>query len=79
MVVTIESYEERPIGVSLPETVVLAITETEAVVKGQTAAASYKPATLENGLRIMVPPFVERGTRVVVNTADGSYAKRADV
>ncbi len=78
MVVTIQSYEGQPIGLSLPETVVLGITETEAVVKGQTAAASYKPATLENGLRIMVPPFIENGSRVVVNTADGSYAKRAD-
>lgn len=78
MVVTVESHEGRPIGVALPETVVLEITETEAVVKGQTAAASYKPAILANGLRIMVPPFVESGTRVVVNTADGSYAKRAD-
>ena len=63
---------------TLPETVVLEITETEAVVKGQTAAASYKPATLENGLRILVPPFIENGTSVVVNTGDGSYAKRAD-
>ena len=78
MVVTIESYEGRAIGITLPETVVLEITETEAVMKGQTAAASYKPATLENGLRIMVPPFIENGTRVVVNTADGSYAKRDD-
>jgi len=78
MVVTIESYEGQPIGLTLPETVVLEITETEAVVKGQTAAASYKPATLENGLRILVPPFIENGTSVVVNTVDGSYAKRAD-
>ena len=78
MIVTIESYEDRPIGSALPETVILEITETEAVVKGQTAAASYKPATLENGLRVMVPPFIETGTHVVVNTADGSYAKRAD-
>ena len=78
MIVTIESYEDRPIGISLPDTVVLEIVETEAVVKGQTAAASYKPATLENGLRIMVPPFVENRTRVVVNTVDGTYAKRAD-
>ncbi len=78
MVVTIESYEGQPISVTLPETVVLEITETEAVVKGQTAAASYKPATLENGLRILVPPFIENGTSVVVNTIDGSYAKRAD-
>ncbi len=77
MQVTIEMYEESPIGVQLPDTVVLAITDTEAVVKGQTAASSYKPAILENGVRTMVPPHVEAGTRVVVNTADGSYVERA--
>ena len=47
------------------------------MVKGQTAASSYKPAKLENGVRIMVPPHVEAGVRVVVNTADGSYVERA--
>ena len=55
----------------------MAITETEPVVKGQTATSSFKPALLENGARIMVPPHIESGTRVVVNTADGSYAERA--
>ncbi len=77
MDVTIEMYEESPIGVQLPDTVVLAIAETEAVVKGQTAASSYKPAILENGVRTSVPPHVETGTRIVVNTADGSYVERA--
>jgi len=47
------------------------------VVRGQTAASSYKPAVLENGVRTMVPPFVEAGTRIVVNTADASYVERA--
>jgi elongation factor P len=61
-----------------PEMATFEVTETEPVVKGQTAAASYKPATLENGVRTMVPPFVETGNRVVINTADGTYAKRAD-
>ena len=77
MVVTIESHEEDPIGVQLPDTVVLEITEADAVVKGQTASSSYKPAVLENGYRTLVPPHIEAGTRVVINTADGSYVERA--
>lgn len=77
MTVTIESYEGEPIGVELPEKVVLAVVEADAVVKGQTASSSYKPAVLENGVRILVPPHIEAGTRVVVNTADASYAERA--
>jgi len=77
MVVNIESYEESPIGVELPETVVMQIVEADPVVKGQTAASSYKPAVLENGVRVMVPPHIESGTRIVVNTADASYVERA--
>ncbi len=77
MEVMIQSHEDEVVGVSLPETVVLAIVETEAVVKGQTAASSYKPAILENGLRIMVPPHIETGVRVVVNTVDATYRERA--
>ncbi len=78
MAVTIESYDDEPIGISLPEHVTLEVTETEPVVKGQTAAASYKPAMLNNGLRTNVPPFVGTGDRIVVSTEDGSYVKRAD-
>jgi elongation factor P len=78
MEVMIDSYEGSVIGVTLPETVVLEVTETEPVVKGQTAASSYKPAVLENGVRTTVPPFVGTGDKVVINTEDGSYAKRAD-
>lgn len=77
MEVSIELYEEEPISVSLPESVVLEITEADAVVKGQTASSSYKPAMLENGVKIMVPPHIEAGTKVVVNTADGTYMERA--
>ena len=77
MVVMVESFEGTPIGVELPETVVMEVTETEPVVKGQTAAASYKPAILEGGVRVMVPPFIEHGDRIVVNTADATYSKRA--
>jgi elongation factor P len=77
MEVSIELYEEEPISVSLPESVVLEITEADAVVKGQTASSSYKPAMLENGVKIMVPPHIGVGTKVVVNTADGTYMERA--
>jgi len=77
MTVMIESYEGEPLSVALPETVVMEIVDTEPVVKGQTAASSYKPATLTNGVRVMVPPFIESGTRVVVNTINASYVERA--
>ncbi len=78
MMVMIESFEGTPIRVEPPETVVMEVSETAPAVKGQTAAASFKPAILEGGLRVMVPPFVGPGARIVVNTADGTYAKRAE-
>jgi elongation factor P len=78
MEVKVESYEGRPISVKLPTQVVQTIIEADPVVKGQTAASSYKPAKLESGLRVMVPPFIETGTRIVVSTEDSSYVKRAD-
>jgi elongation factor P len=77
MVVTLESYEGSPISVELPESVTMRIVEADAVVKGQTASSSYKPAKLENGVRVMVPPHIESGTRIVVNTADSTYVERA--
>jgi elongation factor P len=77
MQVLINCYEGEPISVQLPPTVSLIIQETEPVMKGQTAAASYKPAILENGLRIMVPPHIQKGERIVVNTEDSSYVERA--
>ncbi|MCR4624131.1 MAG: elongation factor P [Alphaproteobacteria bacterium] len=77
MVVTITSYEGEIIGVMLPDTVIMEIVEAEAVVKGQTASASYKPAILENGVRILVPPHIDAGTKVVVNTNDGTYVEKA--
>jgi elongation factor P len=77
MEILIESHEGDTLGVRLPDTVTLAVTEADAVVKGQTASSSYKPALLENGVRCMVPPHIEAGTRIVVNTADGSYVERA--
>jgi elongation factor P len=77
MIVTLESYEGSPISVELPESVTMSIVVADAVVKGQTASSSYKPAKLENGVRVMVPPHVETGTRIVVNTADSTYVERA--
>lgn len=77
MTVKVELHEGKPIGVALPDTVVLEITETEPVVKGQTASSSYKPATLENGLRVMVPPFITAGEKIVVNTDEMTYMERA--
>ncbi len=78
MEVEVEFYEERAITVALPEQVILEVAETEPVVKGQTSANSFKPATLNNGARTNVPPFVNVGERLVINTNDGSYVKRAD-
>lgn len=77
MIVTVSSYEGEIVSISLPDTVIAKIVEAEPVVKGQTAASSYKPAILENGVRVMVPPHVESGTRIVVNTADNTYVERA--
>jgi len=78
MAVTVESHEGRPISVALPEQVTLEITETEPTVKGQTASSSYKPSTVDNGLRIMVPPYMGVGERIIVNTETLEYVKRAD-
>ncbi len=77
MTVSIESFEGEPISVMLPESVVMEVVEADPVVKGQTASSSYKPAKVENGERVMVPPHIEAGTRIVVSTADGSYVERA--
>jgi elongation factor P len=77
MALTVLSYEGRPLMVHLPDTVVLEVVEADPVVRGQTAAASYKPAVLENGVRIMVPPHIEAGTRVVVNITEATYVERA--
>jgi elongation factor P len=78
MTVTVESHEGRAIGVSLPGQVTLEVVEADPVMKGQTAASSYKPAKLENGVRILVPPFVSAGERVVVDTNELTYVRRAD-
>lgn len=78
MQVTIEFHEERPIGLSLPETVILEVMETEPTIKGQTASSSYKPALASNGMRIMIPPFMSAGEKIVVSTETSEYMRRAD-
>ncbi len=78
MSVTVEIYEERPIGVKLPDQVTLEISEADAVVKGQTATSSYKPAIMENGVRVMVPQFISAGEKIVVDTNELTYVRRAE-
>ena len=78
MKVKVESHEGKPIGVALPDQVTLEVVEADPVMKGQTAASSYKPAKLENGVRILVPPFVSAGERVVVDTNELTYVRHAD-
>ncbi len=78
MDVVMELWEERPISVQLPDTIEALIVEADAVVKGQTASSSYKPAVLENGVRVMVPPHIGAGTRIVVDVYEQTYVKRAD-
>lgn len=77
MKINVESTESEIISATVPVTVVLQIVEADAVVKGQTAASSPKPAVLENGIRIMVPPFISSGEKVVVNTVSLEYVERA--
>lgn len=77
MIVQIEYYGEEALSVSLPQKVVCKVVETEPVVKGQTAANSFKPATLDNGMRVMIPPFVGTDEDIVVNTETFEYAERA--
>lgn len=77
MKVTMRLHEGTPVSVELPKSVILTVMETEPVTKGQTASSSYKPAKMDNGARVMVPPHIGPGVRIVVNTADGSYIERA--
>jgi elongation factor P len=70
-------FNEGPISIELPARVTLEIVETEPAIKNQTASSSFKPATLSNGVRTMVPPHIVNGTRIVVETSDGSYVERA--
>ena len=74
----VQLYEDRPIGIKLPVQVTLTVTEADPVMKGGTAAPSFKSAVLENGMKIQVPPFVGAGEKIIVATEDGSYVRRAD-
>ncbi len=78
MDVSMELYEERPISVQLPDQVECLIVDADAVVKGQTASSSYKPAVLDNGVRVMVPPHIGSGVRIVVDVYEQTYVRRAD-
>ncbi|MEL7117314.1 MAG: elongation factor P [Pseudomonadota bacterium] len=77
MTIQIEYYETEALNATLPQKVTCKIVETEPVVKGQTAANSFKPAVLDNGVRVMVPPFVGQDEMIVVNTETMEYAERA--
>ena len=77
MMVTVQTYEGTPMSVTLPQSVVMTVVEADAVVKGQTASSSYKPGKLDNGRRVLIPPHIAVGTRIIVNTTDGSYVERA--
>ena len=77
MTIIVESYEGKALGIELPAQVTLEIMETEGVVKGQTAASSNKPAIMDNGIRVMVPPFLNVGDKIIVRTLDSTYQERA--
>jgi elongation factor P len=76
MPIILDLVEGDPVGIHLPQTVVLEVVEADPVVKGQTAASSYKPARLSNGVKTSVPPFIETGEKIVVRTDDASYVER---
>jgi elongation factor P len=78
MEVVVESYEGRPISIRMPQHVVVTVAEADPALKGQTAASSYKSATLENGVKVQVPPFIEAGARIIVTTDDPTYVRRAE-
>jgi elongation factor P len=77
MRVFLKTHEGVAIAIEYPQKITVEIAETEPVVKGQTASSSYKPALTDRGLRVMVPPHIGAGTRVVINTEDNSYVERA--
>jgi elongation factor P len=74
----VQLYDGKPIGIKLPVQVTLTVAEADPVMKGGTAAPSYKTAMLDNGLKIQVPPFIGAGEKIIVATEDGSYVRRAD-
>lgn len=77
MEVTVEFFEEQALDIHLPANVTLTIEQTDPVIKGSTATASYKPAILSNGVKVMVPPYLVTGEEIVVKTEDASFVERA--
>ena len=77
MEVILNSFDDEVISVDLPDTIIVEILDADAVVKGQTASSSYKPAKIKNGIRILVPPHIEKGTKVIIKTEDRSYVERS--
>jgi elongation factor P len=77
MICQLSIFEENAVGIQLPARIVLEVVETEPAIKNQTASSSYKPAIMNNGVRVMVPPHIAVGTRIVVQTEDGTYVERA--
>jgi elongation factor P len=78
MQVKLDMYNEKPVSVELPQQVEATIVEADAVVKGQTASSSYKPAVLDNGVKVLVPPHITAGTKIVVDVYNREYVRRAD-
>jgi elongation factor P len=76
-VIQVDFHDENPVGIELPNTVTLEVVDTEPSMKGATASASYKPAKMETGLTVMVPPFIEVGTKLIIDTRENKYLSRA--
>ncbi len=76
-IIIVQFYNEKPVGLDLPDSIILKVIETEGVVKGQTAASSYKPAILERGIKTSVPQFISINDRIVLSTSDSSYIEKA--
>jgi len=76
-VLSVDFYDEKPVGLELPNTVTLEVVETDPSMKGATASASYKPAKMETGLVVQVPPFIETGTKIIIDTRENKYLSRA--
>jgi elongation factor P len=76
-VLQIDFHDDKPVGIELPNTVTLQVVDTEPSMKGATASASYKPAKMETGLVVQVPPFIEPGTKIIIDTRENKYLSRA--
>ena len=76
-VLQVDFYDEKPVGIELPNTVILEVVDTEPSMKGASASASYKPAKMETGLVVNVPPFIEVGTKIIIDTRENKYLSRA--